>query len=168
MRFPHGWCAAQPDRGSRDSGEGPGTASVRWIPHDDRRRSDLNRRRPRNAVGLLPVLLALMLVGAACGAPAPPPLGFEPPTLPDAQVGIAYDARITVTGNVTPVGAFSISNGALPAGLSIEKLAGEDAAGHIVGTPTAAGAVNFTVSVWCYGTNSPGQTGLQDYTITVR
>ena len=109
----------------------------------------------------------LLLVVAAC-SPAPGPLGFDPPTLPDAHVGVAYDARIDIAGNATPVGGFSISDGALPTGLSIERVRGEDAAGHIFGTPTTPGTVTFTVSVWCYGTNVGGQTGNTEYSITVR
>ena len=109
----------------------------------------------------------LLLFVAAC-SPAPGPLGFDQQALPDAYVGVAYDATINVTGNVTPVGAFSISGGALPTGLSIERVPRADAAGHIFGTPTTPGTVTFTISVWCYGTNVSGQTGNKQYSVTVR
>jgi len=114
---------------------------------------------------VLCVTLALFV--AAC-SPAPGPLGFDPQALPDAHVGVAYDARINITGNATPVGGYSISAGALPSGLSIERVPGVDAMGHIFGTPTAPGTVTFTLSVWCYGTNVSGQTGSRQYSITVR
>ncbi len=122
----------------------------------------MNRRR------LLRTMSGLLLLFVAACTPAPVPLRFDPSTLPDAHVGVPYDARIDISGNATPVGGFSIADGALPAGLSIERIRGEDAAGRIFGTATASGTATFTLSVWCYGTNVGGQTGSAEYSITVR
>lgn len=93
-------------------------------------------------------------------------LKFAPDTLPDGQVNTPYEAEIQVTQNNTPVGAFSISKGALPAGLELVQLSGKDRA-KISGTPTESGIFTFSVSVWCYGTNVSGQTGEKEYRIVV-
>ncbi len=95
------------------------------------------------------------------------PLKFAPETLPGAQLGVPYEAKVTISQNVTPAGEFSLSEGSLPKGLALEKVEGEDAA-RIYGIPEETGAFKFKVFVWCYGTNVSGQTGEQGYTIEVR
>jgi hypothetical protein len=94
-------------------------------------------------------------------------LKFDPDALPNAQAGVSYEARISITQNATPAGEFSISEGALPKGLTLEKLPGEDAV-RIAGTPEETGTFTFKVFVWCFGTNVSGQTGDKEYTITVK
>ncbi len=106
--------------------------------------------------------IACMLFEAPRG-----PLVFQPETLPAAQAGVPYDARILITGNATPAGEFSISDGALPSGLSLEMLKGENAA-RIFGTPKEAGSFKFKVFVWCYGTNVSGQTAEKEYVLVVK
>ena len=96
------------------------------------------------------------------------PLSFQPDNLPSAQAGFSYEAKITIGGNVTPAGEFSISEGALPAGLRLEKVQGEEDSTRILGTPQQAGMFKFTVFVWCYGTNVSGQVGQKDYTLVVK
>ena len=66
-------------------------------------------------------------------------------TLPNGKVGEAYSQTLTADGT-TPI-EWSISSGALPDGLSLNKDIGE-----ISGTPTAAGTSTFTVKA----TNSAG------------
>ena len=66
-------------------------------------------------------------------------------TLPNGKVGEAYSQTLTADGT-TPI-KWSISSGALPDGLSLNKDIGE-----ISGTPTAAGTSIFTVKA----TNSAG------------
>ncbi len=106
--------------------------------------------------------ISCMLFGRSRG-----PLLFQPEVLPAGQVGVPYDARILITGNVTPAGDFSVSDGALPAGLSLETLKGENAA-RISGTPKEAGSFRFKVFVWCYGTNVSGQTGEKEFVLVVK
>ena len=62
-----------------------------------------------------------------------------PSALPNAAVGVAYSQALVLSGGAPPYG-WSIVQGALPAGLSLDT-----ADGKISGTPTAAG--NFTVTV---------------------
>ena len=92
-------------------------------------------------------------------------LKFEPDTLPASQMGAPYEAEIRVTQNVTPVGKFSISKGALPAGLELVDIEGD--AAKISGIPEEAGTFTFTVRVWCYGTSVDGQVGEKEYSIVV-
>ncbi len=122
----------------------------------------MSRRRLSRAMS------GMLLLSVVACSPAPRPLSFDPPALPEASRGVAYDARINVLGNVTPVGGYTITFGALPAGLSIARVAGAEAEAHVFGTPTTAGTVTFTVSAWCYGTNVSGQTGSTQYSIIVR
>jgi hypothetical protein len=92
---------------------------------------------------------------------------FSPDNLADAQVGSAYDAEIQVLQTKTPVGGVGISEGALPAGLTLEMADTENTL-RIRGTPSESGTFSFTVSVWCYGTNTSGQTGEKKYVIVVK
>lgn len=94
------------------------------------------------------------------------PLKFEPESLPAGKAGFKYEAEIRITQNSTPVGDISILKGALPPGLEIVKVEGEDRA-TIRGLPETAGTFSFTVSVWCYGTMVSGQTGEKEYELVV-
>src|SRR6185436_13063791 len=60
--------------------------------------------------------------------------------LPNGIVNTPYSQTLTATGIRSPYPSWSISAGALPAGLSINSLSGT-----ISGTPTVAGPFNFTV-----------------------
>ncbi len=117
-----------------------------------------------------PALLAgaVFLITASCFLLSTPrgPLKFYPDKLPEAQTGVPYEAKISITQNVTPAGQFSISEGALPKGLTLEKVQSEDTA-RISGTPAEAGTFSFKIFVWCYGTNVNGQSGEMQYTIIV-
>ncbi len=118
---------------------------------------------------VMAVMAPALLFSVACllFGPARGPLRFQPDTLPAAQAGVPYEAKVTISDNATPAGQFSVSEGALPPGLALETVKGEDAA-RIFGTPTQAGTFKFKVFVWCYGTNISGQTGEKDYTLVVR
>ena len=61
-------------------------------------------------------------------------------TLGTIQVGTAYSDGVSASGD--PVATYSISAGALPAGLSLDS-----ATGAITGTSTTAGAYDFTITV---------------------
>ena len=72
--------------------------------------------------------------------PPPPGLSITTTALSAGAVGQAYNATTAATGG-TPPYSWSVSGGALPAGLSLA------ANGAISGTPTAAGDFDFTVRV---------------------
>jgi hypothetical protein len=115
------------------------------------------------------ILFPALLLSISCVLfyPAGGELKFDPDQLPDARKGAAYEAEIHVTENRTPVGDFALSKGALPAGLELIKVEGEEDTARISGTPQEGGTFKFTVSVWCYGTNVSGQTGEKEYTLVV-
>ena len=123
--------------------------------------------RPRLTWAMLAGATVLFTVACMLFTPGGSPLKFEPPVLPDAQVGVPYEARVTISDNATPAGEFSISEGALPKGLALEKVQGENSA-RVFGTPQEAGTFTFKVFVWCYGTNVSGQVGQKDYSLAVK
>jgi len=94
-------------------------------------------------------------------------LVFVPANLPDAQIGVFYQVQVSVENVRTFVGEFFITQGNLPGGLSLERVPGENST-RITGTPKEAGTFKFVIQVLCEGTNSPGQTGQKEYTITVK
>ncbi len=69
-----------------------------------------------------------------------PALVITSSTLSSGQTGTAYTANLEATGG-TPSYTWSLTAGALPAGLSLSK------AGLISGTPASAGSFSFSVSV---------------------
>jgi hypothetical protein len=79
---------------------------------------------------------------AACMCPCVPP-EITTTSLPDGPYGVAYSQQILQTGSQ---GTYTVSAGALPAGLTMNS------AGLITGTPTAVETATFTVTV----TNSCG------------
>ena len=78
-------------------------------------------------------------------------------TLANGTVGMSYSGNLTASGGAGPTYTFTVSSGALPAGLSLST------AGAISGTPTAAGTSNFTVHV----VDSGGFTASTSESITV-
>lgn len=87
---------------------------------------------------LLPVLMGLMVVAPAV-ARAEAVLAVGTNALADGRVGASYAQTLTATGG-TPPTQWTISAGALPAGLTLVATTGA-----ISGTPTAAGDSAFTV-----------------------
>ena len=134
---------------------------------------------------IISVLLLLPVLSLACSAltrslsatstpepeptfePVTTPLLITPESLPKGQVGAMYEIKMQITQNVTPVGDMIIQDGELPAGLEFVFLDGEDAA-QIIGVPKDAGVFEFTVYVWCYGTQVSGQTLEKKYQIVVK
>jgi hypothetical protein len=86
----------------------------------------------------------------------PPGLSFTTASLPNGVAGTGYSATIEAAGG-SGGNQFSVTSGSLPAGLSL------DASGAISGTPSAAGASTFTVTVKDNG----GRSASKDYTITI-
>ena len=121
----------------------------------------------KNSLRLTLAGLVVFLSTTFCSLTPRPALQFVPDQMPDAQMGIPYKVDVLISGNATPVGNYSISAGALPPGLELimdEQLH----TARISGTPTQAGSYQFTVSVWCYGTNVSGQTGDKKYMLVVK
>lgn len=86
----------------------------------------------------------------------------QPPTvtttsLASGTVGTAYSATLEASGGTTPY-TWSITSGALPAGLSLTA-----SSGAISGTPTTSGTASFTVQV----KDANNNTGTQSLSITI-
>ena len=93
-------------------------------------------------------------------AAAVTPVQITTGSIPSGQVGTAYTARLAASGGTTPY-SWSISSGALPAGLTLAT-----ASGTISGTPTTAGSFSFTAKV-TDSTAPTAQTATQSFSITV-
>jgi hypothetical protein len=96
-----------------------------------------------------------------------PSLKFSPEKLPEAQVGQAYSAIITISDNVTPVYIATIEPGVLPPELKLLEVQ-KGSTVEISGIPKEAGEFTFTLSVGCYGTMVVGQDGQKVYTLVVK
>jgi hypothetical protein len=69
------------------------------------------------------------------------PLAVTTTSLPAASGGVSYSAKLAATGGY-PAYTWSVTQGALPAGLSLNA-----STGAITGKPTAPGTASFTVKV---------------------
>ncbi|MEK7830824.1 MAG: putative Ig domain-containing protein, partial [Acidobacteriota bacterium] len=83
------------------------------------------------------------------------PITVNPAVLTNGAVGTAYSQTITATPSLPY--SFSITSGALPAGISLNA-----ATGVISGTPTITDVYSFRVTAM-----SGGCTGYRDYTVTI-
>ena len=90
---------------------------------------------------------------------AAPALVITSSNPPDGVIGTAYSATLSTSGGTPPV-TWSVTAGALPAGLSLNANTGA-----ITGTPTTAALSNFTVQAADAGT--PLQTKTQALSINV-
>jgi uncharacterized protein (TIGR03437 family) len=81
---------------------------------------------------------------------------LSPATLPEGRVAKAYQQTLMATGGGTF--SFTVSEGALPPGLSLAA-----ASGVLAGTPTSAGTFNFTIRA----TSSNTCSGTQAYSLTI-
>jgi 6-phosphogluconolactonase (cycloisomerase 2 family) len=88
----------------------------------------------------------------------PLPLTITTTALPGGTVGTPYNAGIVSTGGVVPV-VFTVTNGALPNGLSLLP------SGALTGTPISAATFNFTIAAT--DSSTPPQTASQAYTVTI-
>ncbi|MBI2378734.1 MAG: putative Ig domain-containing protein [Deltaproteobacteria bacterium] len=82
-----------------------------------------------------------MLVAAACGDDDVATLELVTKTLPDVELGGAYDQKVQARGG-TGAYAFRIASGALPDGLSLAS-----ATGQIKGTASSPGTHSFGIEV---------------------
>lgn len=103
-----------------------------------------------HSLPLLCILVAQLLFFAGCGSYTskstggsnPPPLTIATTSLLNGKVGAVYSASLTANGGTLPY-SWSLTQGTLPAGLSLNQ-----ASGTITGTPTAtanASALTFMV-----------------------
>jgi hypothetical protein len=110
---------------------------------------------------LLLVLGMLSMAGCTVAGPTsvaatPLPVSIGTISLPNGTVGTAYSAAILADNGTSPY-SFSLTSGALPAGLT---LAGN---GVVLGTPTASGTATFAVKV----TDAVGETASATLSLTV-
>jgi hypothetical protein len=91
---------------------------------------------------------------AAAGCPV---ITLNPTTLPAGMTGIAYSQSVTATGGTAPY-AYTVSNGALPSGLTLNS-----ANGAITGVPLQAGLFTFTIRA----TDAAACPGARQYTMTI-
>jgi len=82
---------------------------------------------------------------------------LSPTTLLAGTVGVPYSQTITASGGTAPY-TFTVSSGALPAGLTLNPQTGA-----LSGTPTSQSTSNFTIAVKDVSVGS----GSQSYTLTV-
>ena len=87
---------------------------------------------------------------------AAPAVVITTTSLPNGTTGTAYSSSVSATGGTSPY-TWSVSAGALPAGLALSS------GGGISGTPTAAGSSTFTLKV----TDSIGGTNSQSFTVSI-
>ncbi|TAM83795.1 MAG: hypothetical protein EPN47_03010 [Acidobacteria bacterium] len=88
-----------------------------------------------------------------------PPLTITTTSLADGTVNVAYSATVETAYATLPV-IWSVSSGALPAGLALNP-----GSGNISGTPTVAETAKFTVMAT--DSSTPSQTATQSLGITV-
>jgi hypothetical protein len=86
-----------------------------------------------------------------------PALVITTTSLPSGAEGSAYGAGVAATGGAAPLGAWTVVEGSLPAGLTL------GANGAISGTPTAQGTSTFTVQI----VDAVGSVATQGLSITV-
>ena len=82
-------------------------------------------------------------------------LAISTATLPDGVVGSLYSQILSATGGSPPY-SWSLSGGALPAGLALDP-----SSGTLAGTPTAASAVNVGITV----TDAVGRTSAKTFVL---
>jgi hypothetical protein len=84
------------------------------------------------------------------------PIVLTPVSLAGGTVGAGYGGSVSASGGMAPY-AYSISAGALPAGLTLAST------GSLGGTPTAAGTFNLTVTA----TDANGVSGSRSYILSI-
>jgi len=95
----------------------------------------------------------------AADSVAPPALIITPASLPNGTVNVQYSVALAATGGQSPYNWSVASGSSLPAGLQL------NAGGVISGTPTASGAIGFTVQVT--DSESTPATATASFSITI-
>lgn len=86
-----------------------------------------------------------------------PVITVNPATLPNGNVGTAYNQTVSGSGGTAPY-TFAVTSGTLPTGLVLNG-----ATGAITGTPTTVGTFNFTITA----TDANGCPGSRAFTIVI-
>jgi len=107
----------------------------------------------RHFTGIL-MVGALVLAFSGCGGSNNPSITST--TIPDAKAGTPYSVTLTETGGLSPY-SWSVSSGALPAGLTLSSN------GIVSGTPSTSGSTTFSVAL----VDSNGFTATQSFTMIV-
>lgn len=92
--------------------------------------------------------------------PVCPTISITPTSLTRGSVGVAYSQTLAAAGGIAPYSAWTITSGALPAGLTLNA-----STGVISGTPTAAASPATSITVRVNDTN--GCQGTQVVTLQV-
>ncbi len=90
-----------------------------------------------------------------------PTITLAPASLPDTTVASAYSQTVTASGATSPY-RYTITSGALPAGLSLGSTTGV-----LSGTPTAGGTFTFIITATDSSTGTGPYTASNAYTLTV-
>jgi hypothetical protein len=88
------------------------------------------------------------------------PVTITTTALPEGHRAVAYSAAISTSGGTAPF-TWSVSNGSLPPGLSVNALSGT-----IAGVPTQTGTWKFTIRV--IDSASPATSAMRSFSIRVR
>ena len=92
------------------------------------------------------------------------PLAITTTSLPSGTIAASYDQFVATSGGNLPL-TWSVSSGALPAGLSLGYSSGGHTTAEISGTPTAYGSFTFTLTAT--DSSTPPQTASQQFTIVI-
>lgn len=114
----------------------------------------------RNRLSWVALLTAVTLGLTTLPAGAVGGLDVENRTLGFGTVGVPYSEDVSATGTGTTPYAWTVTAGALPAGLALSNASNK---GRIAGTPTTAGSYTFTLQV----ADSATATATRAFTIPV-
>ncbi|WP_161805176.1 putative Ig domain-containing protein [Amantichitinum ursilacus] len=90
-----------------------------------------------------------------------PSITISPVTLPTISVGAAANATLSASGGTASY-SFAVTNGVLPAGLTLSS------AGVLTGTATAGGTYSFTITATDSSTGAGPFSGSRTYSVTVQ
>ncbi len=91
---------------------------------------------------------------------------IEPASLAAATQGQSYSQKLTVKAD-TPAFLLQITDGTLPAGLTLDEDPESETFGLISGVPTESGRFSVTVYAACLGTSVSGAEGIISYELLV-
>ncbi len=120
--------------------------------------AEVESGKERSRLAILAVGFCLAGLLSGCGSSSPPPpieITTQSP-LPSGRVNTLYNAALSATGGVPPY-AWNIASGNTPPGLSLSTT------GILSGTPSTAGAFNFSAAV----TDSAHPAGMANVAVSI-